>query len=316
MIFSDNFTVAEKYSIKKKQRICSFSMMPWSCTSLYDSYYKPELAEEIKSKLNSVFRYKYFDTSNFPIYDEFKYFGVDHEGDDIQRYYSRFSLNYSEIRRNNVSWNHFLSTTGFDVLSSCTEKLDRLTGITDAILTDFVCIEYDKQSTPTYIYIVDRSYDLNEYHENSHIVKLNQFCKTNSTFVTGIIGLSVNDNKMKFLLDFMYPDFVQRQQFEDENAPIKFEFEPQTAQISYSQGAVRHLRGMAAYGFIDEDDESYILTLMPKQIPSEEEFKIDLEFEFDEDGNIEDIVLIRYIYEEFEKCDENIHFREPSSGQS
>ncbi len=316
MIFSDNFTVAEKFSIKKKQRICSFSMMPWSCTSLYDSCYKPELDEETKSKLNSVFRYKYFNTNNFPIYDELKYFGVDHEGDDIQRYYSRFCLNYSEIRRNNLSWNHFLSTTGFDIITSCTEKLDKLTSITDAICTDFVGIEYNKQLKPEYIYIVDTSYDLNEYDENVHIKKLNELCNTNFRYVTGIIGLSADSNKMKFILDLQYPDWALELDPENASTPSKLKFEPQTSFITYSQGAIRHLRAVAGYGFINEDDESYILTLMPKEVPSEEEFKIDLEFEFDEDGNLEDIVLIRYIYEEFEKCNENIHFRRSPSGQS
>ena len=55
MIFSDNYTVHERYSLVSGERLADFEEMPWLYTPLVDTRYNPtNISESVKEILNKT----------------------------------------------------------------------------------------------------------------------------------------------------------------------------------------------------------------------------------------------------------------------
>ena len=72
MIFSDNYTVEERYSLVSGKRLSDLSLMPWRYTPLYDDQYKPEMSVGVRNRAGVIFKYKPTFEQTLAIKDEHK----------------------------------------------------------------------------------------------------------------------------------------------------------------------------------------------------------------------------------------------------
>lgn len=295
MIFSDNYTVKEKYSLFQKKHLGTFSEMPWICTPLCDERYLPNLSKDVKDKLNSIFNYKYFFGQD-TIDDEKKYLSLHHKENEIITYQAKIDVKYANIE-NSFDWNDFIVSSNIPEMLNLKEQIEKLTSETDIHYTNIVSVEYDNNCKEKVMYIFDTTYNLDEYTQNSKINDINAFCKKYYQIVEGLFGIYTNSTKVKYFLDFKYPFMVSTGDYKDP----KF-FKDNDKQIPAFVASEGFMISLFNNNLLSQDNIDYIFNDILKDLENQN-YKFDLEYIFDESGEIEDIIFYRCKYEEFDEVE-------------
>lgn len=295
MIFSDNYTVKEKYSLFQKKHLGTFSEMPWICTPLCDERYLPNLSKDVKDKLNSIFNYKYFFGQD-TIDDEKKYLSLHHKENEIITYQAKIDVKYANIE-NSFDWNDFIVSSNIPEMLNLKEQIEKLTSETDIHYTNIVSVEYDNNCKEKVMYIFDTTYNLDEYTQNSKINDINAFCKKYYQIVEGLFGIYANSTKVKYFLDFKYPFMVSTGDYKDP----KF-FKDNDKQIPAFVASEGFMISLFNNNLLSQDNIDYIFNDILKDLENQN-YKFDLEYIFDESGEIEDIIFYRCKYEEFDEVE-------------
>jgi len=295
MIFSDNYTVKEKYSLLQKKHLGTYSEMPWICTPLSDEKYLPNLSNDVKNKLNCLFNYKYFFGKD-TIKDEKKYLGLHHLEDEILSYEAKIDVSYQNIQ-NHFEWNHFISTSNILDMIGVKEMVEKLTSETDIYYTNIVSVEYDENCREKVMYVCDKTYNLDEYTQNAKINDINSYCKKHYESVEGSFGICLNSTKVKYFLDFKYPFMISIGDYTDP----KF-YKDKQITVPAFVASEQFLISLYNNNLITQDNTDYIFNEILKDLKYQN-YKFDLEYIFDESGEIEDIIFYRCKYEEFDEIE-------------
>jgi hypothetical protein len=295
MIFSDNYTVKEKYSLLQKKHIGTFSEMPWNCTPLCDSRYLPKLSENVVNKLNNLFGYNYFFGQD-TIRDEEKYLGLHHVEDEIISYRCRIDVGYYNIH-DNFGWNHFVASSNILNLLKSKDTIEKLTSETDIHYTNIVAVEFNQNCEEEFLYILDTTYNLDEYTDNQVLNKLNDFCKKSKQLVEGWIGIHSDTNKIKFVLDLKYPFAISFGDYKDPDYYKKNDIE-----VPPFVASEQFLISLFKSELLTKEQVEHITQEILGDL-EDQNYKFDMEYSFDEAGNLEDIIFHRCKYEEFDEIE-------------
>ena len=203
MIFSDNYTVHERYSLISGERLSDYSIMPWLYTPLVDSQYKPVIPVSVKNALNRVFEYDYFIADVNAIMDEIKHLGVYSVDDQIQSYNSILMLQYTTVKKYLKDFKIQTATLG---LTDIYQKID------DVILeqhddhTSIIGAEHSLQGDVTGLSFQSRNYDVSSYN-NPLLEKLVAHSKRIPNYCKGILTIK-QDDKVSFYSSFVYPKYI------------------------------------------------------------------------------------------------------------
>lgn len=279
-MFSENYTVSDKHSLVRAEYVSSLDRMPWLYTSLYDSQYLPVLDEAVSSKLNLFFRYRFpFDTDE-PLVNARKILQIEHNEGDIKLFDCRNEIKYSVLSSNEVVWKHFTHSLECQDLNLCRQKIDKMTSETDIMVTKLFGIQYNPDASFRSVSIYDDSYDLEEYSHIDFLSKLNDFCRQNSENIKGVTTVYTNSNKIDFRLTFNYAKRFNRL----------------TRRVEYFTNLLRerYLQMLVDNGLLTFEQLTYINSLTSPNS------RIDLEFVFDDQYNLEEVFLYNYRIYEFE----------------
>lgn len=295
MIFSDNYTVKEKYSLLQKKYLGTFSEMPWNCTPLCDSRYLPTLSEQVVGKLNNLFNYNYFFGQD-TVRDEEKYLGLHHIDNEIISYRCKIDVGYYNIQ-DNFGWNHFIASSNILNLLKSKDTIEKLTSETDIHFTNIIAVEYNQNCEEEFLYIFDTTYNLDEYTGNETVEKLNQYCKKSKQLVEGWIGIHTNTPKIKFVLDFKYPFAVSIGDYKDPDFYKKSDIK-----VPPFAASEQFLISLFKNDLLSKEQVNYITEEIFADLVGKN-YKFDMEYCFDESGNLEDIIFYRCKYEEFDEVE-------------
>lgn len=295
MIFSDNYTVHERYSLVSGERLSDFDEMPWLYTPLVDGRYNPpNIPESAKDILNKTLGYEYYLEDVETNKEEEKHLGIYHLDGEIQSYRSRFRLRYSKWRKER---GHFIRST----LSTTTNDLyDRMAEVVTATpegTTAFVGAEHDVDGYITGLMVVDRDYNLSMYN-NPLLDKVSWYSKNAPNFCRGVLTVRPDD-VVSFYSEFVYPkqvSIVDKTEYrKDPRSALK---NKNLRRISYRQSMGKHLAGYRLYEILNEDQ---IRTIIEELVPNTEtDAMIQIEHVF-QGSELLDIIIHVVKYKNFEE---------------
>jgi len=276
-MFSENYTISDKHSLTKKEYVSTLDRMPWRFTSLYDSRYLPELSETVSESLKSFFTYRFPHPGDEPIIDARKILIIEHVDGEIQSYDCRTEIGY-HFSKNIDVWNNFIHSINCEQMNLCKPKMDKITGIGDEFTTKISGVQYDKEGSFSSITLYDSSYDLQEYFNNDSLVILNNLCKEYNGSIMGTTTFFPEINKINFKTILNYP--------------VKLNNTTGRVDEQIEKYREKYLEIFHEYGLIDEDQASYIRSLLVGKT------KFELEFVIGEDEQVDEIFVHHYkIYE-------------------
>lgn len=287
-MFSAEFTVADKHSLKHNKYVSTYSYMPWQYTSLYDKQYKPLLLPEIKRKLEAFCRYEFM-YSIGPLPDDEKQLKIEHNEENILSFEINNLFQYSNISQYAPALAHFAENIYCPELFDCVDAIKKMTSVTDELTTYVESIEYDANANFKNIMILDSIYDLNEYTDNKILTKVNSLGETHHKHFRGTIGIYPNSSRVKVNIVPKYFEISISRGENTDRLPSSI--------IRYSNQAMLDVysKVLLEKELITQEDIEYINTLTnPKS-------KVDFEILLDEDGEIEDVYAIVYRFNEFQR---------------
>lgn len=293
MIFSDNYTVHERYSVLRQERICTYSEMPWAYTPLVDPQYKPDnIITSVKDNLNAVLGFEYIIKERETIKREFNELGILHNDNEILGYETKFQYRYSTIQDER---NYFIRSTKTEHLDSVYAKIDQMVSITDIGQTGFVGMKHDVDGVVNAICIQDKHYDVSSYN-NSLLESLNLYSRKNYIYSMGILCIGEN-NSISIKMKLQYPKSFYHST--RDKASENLTKSRSKINVSYQQGVDRHLYGLRKYNALTEEQALYIARLCEDM---SKDFMFDIEYIFD-GSELVDIVCSRVLFNEFEEIE-------------
>ena len=259
MIFSDNYTVHERYSLISGERLADYSEMPWLYTPLVDDRYHPStIPVSVKNQLNRIFEYKQpvFDVE--AIKEEEKLLGIYHNGDDIVSYRSRGRVRYSAWR----AWRgDYVIKTASSTTRDLYEKMDEIVSATPKGNTAFLGHDLDASGYIVGCTVVDRKYNLESYN-NPLLEKVSWYSENAHNFCKGVINIR-RDDEVSYYSKFTYPKTIatiKKEEFrKNPNAVFKKE---NYHKVSYRQSLARHMAGYRTYGILTEEQYQNAFSLL------------------------------------------------------
>lgn len=290
-MFSDKFTEINNYSLIKKEYLNTSSSMPWRYTSIFDSQYLPILTDEVKTKLQSFFYFK-LQYSQKLLEDDKKYIEITHKNDNILEYrainpiiLSSF-VEYSE-------WLNFINSIESPDLITCYEKIFNC--VKDSVVASGVTsVSYDKNCVANGVYFQQPTDELLTTCEIANKISL-----VASQLQNSVLNVYVcpDSNHTKIKLTPYYP--IRTLGFRKVTKKSIFDCSNVIwMRVNYDECTNNLLNLMEQEGLITEEMISYIQETMPNQT------KLEIEYDLNESGEIEDIVLKNIVVEEFEPVSE------------
>ena len=258
MIFSDNYTVEERYSLVSGKRLSDLSLMPWRYTPLYDDQYKPEMSVGVRNQLGVIFKYKPTFEQTLAIKDEHKLFGIYHNGDDIEGYQTRFRTPFSSWR---VARGDYINQTYSSMDRDLYDDLDKVVRSDRFGNTAFLGHTHDNQGYITGCRISDKYFDVSRYN-NPKLDKLGWFLKNANNYV-GVIVTVGRDDKISWFSNFKYPNKVSYRKKNNIGKNVTDEMLNNTENISFRQMMKRHLKAYVTYEIITSQNVQDIIDLVP-----------------------------------------------------
>ncbi len=286
-MFSDKFTEIKNYSLFQQKHINDSSVMPWRYTSVYDSFYKPEITEDLKDKFQLLFYYRLLYTAQL-LEDDKKYLEIKHSDGIIEEYKCINPMKLI-VLSDYGEWKHFVNTLEINNLEVCLEKI--LNYVENYLVTTgLTSVTYDVNGNATGVYF---QHDNNKLLGHSEMA--DKLCIVSSLLENGISNVHVNpiDNSIKYRITPAYTTrslgfrrVTTKSLFDSSNyIPMRVKYEPQTDKF---------LSILLEQQVITEEIYNYIKNVIPA------ESKIELEYLIDEFGELNDIILKNILIEEFE----------------
>lgn len=293
MIFSDNYTVHERYSVLRQEKICTYSEMPWLYTPLVDERYNPNnIITSTKDNLNAILGFEYLIKEREVIKREFNELGILHNDNNILSYETKFQYRYCTVREERK---YFKQKTKTEHLEDVYEKINNIVSPTPIGHTGFVGMKHNINGVPNAILVQDKYYDVS-YYNNDFLENLNSYSKRNYEYCTGILCIGEN-NQISIKMGFDYPKVFYCNA--DGKSTENLLKSSSKINVSYQQAVDRHLYGMRYYKFLTDEQAEYIANLCEDMT---KDFMFDLEFLF-EGSELKDIVCSRVLYKEFEEIE-------------
>lgn len=261
MMFSDNYTSHERYSVLNGvTRLSDYSEMPWLYTPLVDSRYKPDnISSDVAERLNNVLCYDYEFNDVEAVKDEVKHLGIHHIGSDIDSYKTRFRLRYSTWKAERGS---FIRKTQSSGTIDLYDKMHEVVTATNVGMTAFIGTEHDVDGYITGLTVVDNKYNLESYN-NPLLEKVSFYSEFQPNFCRGTLTVRP-DNVVSFNSEFVYNKKIVTIPREEYRKNPRAAFDKKyTKKLSYRQSLVKHLYGYKMYDIITEDQMRAILELNP-----------------------------------------------------
>lgn len=296
MMFSDNYTVHERYSLVSGERLADYSEMPWLYTPLVDEGYKPtNIPTGVKNSINRVFEYDYLFQETEAIKEEEKSLAIYHNGDAIESYKSIFKYRYSTVA---FQINDYLNKVG---ATQCKHLFDRAHAFIPKNgrgYASYIGAEHSIDGSITGITIQSKDYDLSSY-ENPLLDKLRAYSAYHHKFCNGILTVR-NNNQVSFYSSFVYPKKMSILTTEKKNPKLDELLALDNFKvISGRQGVSRHLYGYRKHEMITNDQVDAILELVPDMT---KDARIQLEHVF-EGPELVDLIAHVVKYNEFEEIE-------------
>lgn len=206
MIFTEDYSIADKYRLSDGAKIATVEMMPVRFTSLASDDYAPTLDSALKEKINKYFDYKQPNTTD-PNYSFDNDLYVYHLDGVVQEYFCKKFYSYSSTATNPSTWKLFVDRIGQPKVNDARKHIDALTNVTDATVTWFTGISLTPTGELISIRIFDSSYDLDELEDNDFLSRVNEIPEGRYDICKGTIDVYPDSDIITYRLNFVYPKF-------------------------------------------------------------------------------------------------------------
>jgi hypothetical protein len=284
-MFSDNYFLSERYNLNTGEYVSTTEGMPWRYTSLYDSRYLPVLSDEAAEKFNAFFRYRYLHAKE-PHYSHNKFLHIEHVDGNIISYELTSPSRYSTVKQSIHTWKHYTSSIMCEDLDLCKSRIDRMTDITDEMITRINKISYDSDLSFSSVTIYDDMYNLAGYSDNIGLVKLNDFCTSGSNSkVRGTTKIYRDENSLSFKVLFNFPVTVERPAFSKSTGERINDVKITTVVNKTPERRELCIEKLLEYGLITDENAEIIRNLCVGNS------KFSLEYFIDQDGNYTSVFI-------------------------
>lgn len=258
MIFSDNYTVTERYSLVSGERLADYSEMPWRYTPLYDSQYQPTMDVGVRNQLAVIFKYDPTIADVEAIKEEDKLFGIYHTGDQQQGYRTKFRMRFSNWR----SWRgDYITQTYSSADRDLYDELDKVVRSDRKANTAFIGHDHNDQGYISGCTVVDRYYNLSHYN-NPLLDKLEWYASNAPNYCKGVVTVR-RDNEISWMSRFAYPTTISeipRQHSNRSTEPLKRD---NVRNVSFRQSLRKHLAGYMMHEILSSMQVDAIYALIP-----------------------------------------------------
>jgi len=258
MIFSDNYTVAERYSLVSGERLADYSEMPYRYTPLYDNRYKPDMEVGVRNQLGVVFKYKPSIADVEAIKEEEKLFGIYHNGIEPVSYRTKFRMRFSSWR---AYRGDYITQTYSSSDRDLYDELDKVVKTNRKGNTAFIGHDHDAHGYITGCTVVDRYYNLSHYN-NPLLDKLEWYAGNAPNYCKGVVTVRRN-NEISWMSKFKYPTTISEIPKKDFYSnritePLK---KANIKTVSFRQSLRKHLAGYMMYEILSaaQIDDIYAL---------------------------------------------------------
>jgi hypothetical protein len=209
-MFSDKFSVQDKYNLITQEYISTCESMPVRFTSLREDRYGPPIDADIKEKLNKWVDYKPdYVADPFDDYDNSLF--IEYKDNVILSYFVKKMMRYNIVSSPDNLWNMFLNKIDATELDNLKPTIHNFCRKTGDELTFINGIEYNADGSISGIRIYDSHFDLTGYPYLENIDRLTAQDNTyDNKLADDSITIYLNEDKIKFTLNFFYYSFLER----------------------------------------------------------------------------------------------------------
>ena len=258
MIFSDTYTLVERYSLVSGKRLSDFSEMPYRYTPLYDSQYKPDMDIGVRNQIGVIFKYDPTIADVQALKDEEKLFGVYHNGIEPVSYRTRIRTKFSSWR---AYRGDYIAQTYSSADIDLYNDLDKVVREDRKGSTAFLGHDHDANGYITGCTVGDRYYNVSHYN-NPLLDKLEWYAHNAPNYCKGVLTVR-RDNEVSFMSAFMYPtriSEIKKGQLDRISEQVSWR---NIKDVSYRQSLQKHLAGFMMYEILSSTQVDDIYALIP-----------------------------------------------------
>ena len=260
MIFSDNYTVVERYSLVSGERLADYSEMPYRYTPLYDTQYKPDMDVGVRNQVGVTFKYDPTIADVEALKDEEKIFGIYHNGSEPVAYRTKIRMRFSSwraYRGDYIAQTH--SSTDRDLY----DELDKVVKPSRKGNAAFLGHDHDSDGYITGCTVTDRYFELSHYN-NPLLEKLEWYAGNAPNYCRGILTVR-RENEVSWMSRFAYPtrisEIPKNEFFSNRiREPLT---RPRMKTVSFRQSLRKHLAGYVMYEILNLSQVDDIYALVP-----------------------------------------------------
>ena len=280
--------ITDNYSLYKEEKISSSGTIPYNFSCLKDSSFKPSISENVLEKLQ---RYTNFSLPGTKPPHVFQKVTTTFDNDKILGYNIHYPLSMSIF--DNKQWNRFCDILNVPHLYDYFNEMCKLTYVEDTqknlIVAGINAIKYDSHGDLLEFSIQNACFDLNILNNNNNFHNLKQYWSKIPEVQQEITVSPYNENVKMHVL-YAYSLHSLNINITDQTAyKIKY------SDVDISTEKKYILDKLKEYDMITEQNIEYINSV------SNSNHKITLEFLFDSDDAIVDIILKNTVVEKFKR---------------
>ena len=264
MIFSDNYTVVERYSLVRGERLADYSEMPYRYTPLYDNQYKPDMDVGVRNQVGVIFKYDPQVADVEALKDEEKVFGIYHNGAEPVAYRTKIRMRFSSWR---AYRGDYIKQTYSSADRDLYDELDKVVISNRKGNTAFLGHDHDTDGYITGCSVTDRYFELSHYN-NPLIEKLAWYAGRAPNYCRGVITVR-RENEVSWMSRFKYPTRISeipnnRKSKEFFNNRIREPLtRPRIRTVSFRQSLRKHLAGYMMHEILNSSQVDDIYALIP-----------------------------------------------------
>lgn len=210
-MFSERFSVREKYNLLTQEHVATCERMPVRYTSLTDGRYGPVIDEDVKNSINLYRYYKPQHTTD-PHEDHDNDLFIEYKDGVINSYFLKKFMRLCVLKQSPSLWNGFLNKIECQELDKCVDEAERICSVTDEHDTMINGIEYNADGSFSGVRITDYDFNLVDYTENDdYVERINKLTVRNPTgnyAALSSVTLYPDSDYLKYTVNFMYPSFM------------------------------------------------------------------------------------------------------------
>jgi len=280
--------ITDNYSLKTEEKISSSGTIPYNFSCLNDPSFTPNISENIAEKLK---RYTNFSLEGKKPPHVVQKVTTTFNDDQVLGYTIHYPLTMSMF--DNKQWNRFCDILNVSHLYDYYNEMGKLTYVEDVqkdlIVAGISSIKYDLNGDLLEFSIRNACFDLNILKNNQNFSALKEYWSRIPEVEQEITVSPYNENIKLHVLYAYSSHSMQINVTGDEAYKVKYA-EPNIAAERYYI-----LDKLKNYGMITENNIEYINNV------SSDNHKITLEFVFDSDDAISDIILKNTVVEKFKR---------------